>query len=364
MKRISLKTGISLLVTGLIVVVAVRVIHNKKAQMEKIPPAKTYGIVVPVKQAAVSMVRLTVPYLAEVQSDNDVKLASKVTSRVEKIVNSGTRVKTGELLVQLDDGELLAKKKGLQLKIKEINNQIKAKQADLESLKSTHNRNLKLLKIQAVSEEKLDTEAAKIESLKSTMAGMKNNAAALKQNINEINDTLSYTTIKAPFDGVVSKTFVAEGGIASGGKALLSLSGGSNKQFIVRVSDNVKPAALLYAKNLCPLHSLNSTYNGLNEYSCETRTALAAGNRVEVKLVVYSGENILLPTNAVLQIDGRQYVLLVKSDTAIPRVVSIIAEGSEGLIVNGINSGDNYVVAKPDILLKLTTGVTVIRARS
>lgn len=364
MKKISLKATVTLVTVIMLIIAGVQVIKHKKAAMQAIKPAKTYGLVVPVKTASVSTVQLTVPYLSEVQSDTDVDLASKVTSRVDMIVNSGAQVKQGEVLVKLDDADLLAKKKALQLKIKEVSNQIKAKQADLESLISTHRRNKKLVDIQAVSQEKFDTESSRIVSLKSTIEGMKNNSSSLKQNIEEIDDTLSYTTIKSPMDGVVSKTFVAEGGIASGGKPLLSLSGGDSKQFLVRVSDNIEPSALLYAGKNCALHSLNSTYNGLSEYSCYMQSPLATGTRVEVKLIVYSGENILLPPDSVLQIDGKQYVLLVDGDIATPRQVSLIAEGSEGLLVDGIKAGDQYVVAKPDILLKLMSGVTVIPAGS
>lgn len=364
MKISNLKKWLYLVAAMLLVITGAQVINHKKTQMESISPAKTYGVVVPVDVAEQSQVNLTVPYLAEVQSDSDVDLASKVTSRVEMIVTSGSRVKAGDTLVKLDDSDLLAKKKSLALKIKEVSNQIKAKIADLESLKSTHKRNKKLLDIQAVSQEKFDTEASKITSLNSTIEGMKNNSAALKQNIEEIDDTLSYTTIKSPMDGVVSKTFVAEGGIASGGKPLLSLSGGEGKRFLVRVSDNINPRTLLYADQSCPLHSLNSTYNGLNEYNCQIQTTLSAGNRVEVKLVVYSGENILLPSNAVLQLNDKQYVLLVDGDKAKPQQVKITAEGSEGLLVDGISAGDEYVVAKPDILLKLLTGINIIKAKS
>jgi len=364
MKKISAKTLRSLAIVVAIIIAGASIIHNKKKAMESIPPVKTYGIVVPVRTASVSEVRLTVPYLAEVRSDTDVDLASKVTSRVDMIVSSGSRVKTGDVLVKLDAGDLLARKKGLTLKIKEVNNQINAKKADLESLQSTHRRNKKLLETQAISQDRFDTEASSIVSLTSTIESMKNNASALKQNIEEIDDTLEYTTLKSPMDGVVSKTFVAEGGIASGGKPLLSLSGRDGKQFIVRVSDKVKPSVLLYSNKPCPLHSLNSTFHGLDEYSCQTQTDLSAGNRVEVRLVVYSGKNILLPSNAVLQVNGKQFVLLVAGEQATARAVTIAAEGSEGLVVEGIKAGDEYVVAKPDVLLKLLTGVTVIRADS
>jgi len=202
---------------------------------------------------------LTVPYLAEVQSDSDVEIASKVTSRVEMIVSSGTRVKRGEVIVRLGAAELLAS--------------------------------------QVIPRDKYDTEAANIESLQATIAGMQNRAASLEQNIREIEDSLTYTGIKAPMDGVVSKTYVAEGGIADGGKPLLSLAGGDGKRLVVRVPDDVKPTALLMkrADQPCPLLPFNSTFNGLDEYSCQMRTDLAAGNRVEVLLETTAIEQVLKP---------------------------------------------------------------------
>ncbi len=364
MKSLSIKTIVSLLIAIILMITGVVIISNKKATMQSIPPAKTYGLVVPIKTANISTVILTLPYLAEVQSDTNVNLASKVTSRVKMIKTSGTNVKRGDVLAELDAGDFLAQKKSLEFKIAEMGNQINAKQADLKSLKISYKRNTKLLDIQAVSRDKIDTDNANIESMEATIEGMKNNVAALKQNIREVDDSLSYTTIKSPIDGVVSKTYVAEGGIAAGGNSLLSLSGGNTKRLLIRVSDKILPSAVIYQQQNCPVHSLNSTSSGLNEYSCQLQTTVAAGNRVEVKLIVYRGENILLPTNAVLQTNGKQYVLLVENDKAVAHQITITAEGSEGLLVDGIKAGDKYVVAKPDILLKLLTGVSIIQANS
>ena len=351
----------------------IKLIKYKKAQLAKIPPAKTYAMVVPVQTAAISDIRLTMPYLAEIQSDSDVKLASKVTARIKYIVSSGTKVKPGEVLVRLDAGDLLAKKKGLGLKIREVNDQIRAKLADLKNLQQIHQNSKKLIRIHAIPQEKYDSEAAKIESLQASIQGIRSSIAVLKQNIVELEDTLGYTVIKSPIAGVVSKTYAAKGAIAGGGKPLLSLSGGDDKRMVVRVSDNIRPKALLRNGKPCPLHSLNSTYNGLDEYSCDAKTSLPAGNRVEVRLLVYTGKGILLPFNAVLELNGKHQALLLKksrvgdkqgkdSEQAIPQRLNIVAEGSEGLVVEGISPGDQYVVAKPDILLKLMTGVPVIRA--
>jgi hypothetical protein len=369
----------SFLITLLILAVAIllgfggfKIIQKKKATIAKIPSAKIYGLVVRVETAKPSPVSLTMPYLAEIQSDSDVELASKVTARIKYIVNSGSKVEPGDILVTLDAADLHAKKKGLELKIREVKNQIKAKGADLANLKQIHRHSKKLININAIPQEKYDSEASQIDSLQATIEGIQNSVSALRQNILELEDTLSYTVIKSPISGVVSKTYVAKGGIASGGKPLLSLSGGNEKRLLVRVSDNIKPSALIIdGDKPCTLTPLNSSYNGLDEYSCSTNTNLTAGNRVEVKLLLFSGNGILLPANAVLDLNGKHFVMQVKKaktgqtrEQAIPQVVNIKAEGSEGLLVDGIKEGDDYVVAKPDILLKLMTGVAVIRAKT
>ncbi len=353
------------IVIAVVAVLAVRLIASKKAAQAKIPPAKVYSIVTPVRVAALTDVRLTVPYLALVQSDTDVALASKVTSRVKRIVASGTRVERGDVLVELDAAELVARKKGLQLKIAEVENQIEAKRADLKNLKRVHEHTRELLQSQVIPQDKFDTEAANIESLEATIAGMRNRAASLQQNIREIEDSLTYTRIQAPMDGVVSKTLVAEGGIASAGKPLLTLAGGEGKRLVVRVPDTVRPSALLMAgrDQPCPLVSLNSTYNGLDEYSCQTRTDLAAGNRVEVRLLVFSGKGLLLPNNGVLEINGQREALIVNGDQAVARKIRVIVEGSEGMVVEGVKPGEEYVVAKPDVMLKLLTGVHLVKAK-
>ncbi len=340
----------------------VRAIQNKKAAEAAVPPARAYGVVVPVEKAEVGDVRLTMPFLAEVQSDSDVQIGSKVTARVEMIVPAGTTVKKGQLLARLDAGDLKAKKRSLELKIRQIDSEIKAKAADLQSLEKTHERNRKLLEIQAISQDRFDAEAARIDSLRASINALRSSQAALRASIREVEDTLSYTTIIAPMAGVVSKTFVTAGGTVGAGKPLLSLAGGTAKRLLVRVPDSIRPQALVHAGQQCQLQPLHSSYRGLDEYSCPLPIELPAGNRVEVWLVIWSGNGMLLPRNGLLAINGKHFVLTVAGDRATAREVKVVAEGAEGLVVDGLPAGSEYALAKPDILLKLMTGAPVIRA--
>jgi len=343
-----------------ILVLAIKLIQNKKQAMALIPQAKTYGVVVPISIAKSTDTQITLPYLAEVQSDSDVSMASKLDARVLYIVNAGSVVKKGDLLVKIDGADLKARKNSLQSKINQVSNEIKSKQSELDNLHVVHAHNKELLAIQAVAQEKFDTETSKIKSLIATIAGMKNNAESLYENIEELKDTLSYTYLTAPFDGVVSKTFVAKGGITSKGKTLLNLTGGTDKRFVTRTAQKIKPIALIYQKNTCTLNNLHSSLNGLNEYSCPAITSLPAGSREKVKLVIFKGKGFLVPVDGLLNINDKHLMLVLSDDRAHAVNVSIVAEGSEGFVVKGIKQGDKFVVAKPDVLLKVLSGVRVI----
>ena len=354
------KTLIVILVLILLGVAGARLIAKKKAEEAAIPPAKTYALVVPSAVAEVREFDLTLPYLAEVQSDSDITIASKVTARVLRIKPAGTRVKRGEVIAELDASDLLAKREGLRLKIGEIENQIRAKQADLSALRKTHARNARLLAIKAISQDKFDTEAARIDALQASIAALRSNIASLRQNIREVEDTLSYTRVVAPMTGVISDTKVSEGGTATAGHPLLTLSGGTSRRLVVRVPHEQHPTRLIWGDKHCDLVPLNSTFHGLDEYSCTIETDVPAGNRVEVSLVVFSGKALYIPHDGVLSANGRHEVLVLEGERATAQPIRIRMEGVEGYAVEGLKPGVRYLVAKPDILLQAKAGVRVV----
>ena len=61
----------------MLVIAAVLVIKNKQASIANLPVAKRYAMVVNTQLAQKSQVQLTLPYLAQVQSDSDVEIVSK-----------------------------------------------------------------------------------------------------------------------------------------------------------------------------------------------------------------------------------------------------------------------------------------------
>ena len=329
MKKI-VKIIIILAVIAALAILGIKAVKHKRAQETKIPQAKIYPIVVSTMIPAASDVRLPLPYLATVVNEADVTLSSRIASRVEKIVKSGVRVTQGETVAQLDTTDL--------------NANIEAVKVSLANARKSYERTKALYKVKGASVEQLQKEQSQIASLEAKLKGLENQ--------------LSYATITAPVDGTVAKTMAAVGDVAMPGKPLMRISADNGFSLLVRTPQDMTPKAVLFGGKSYLLHALGSTYHGLREYKAyiDTAKGLSAGERVEVNVVIFEGNGVKLPFDAILDRGGKTDVMVVEKNHARAKEVHIIQSGEQGVVVTDAPTGKKIVVAKPDVLLKLTSG--------
>ncbi len=342
----TVKIVLLLVIVALLIIAGVSIIKKKKAEAAKVPAAIIYPIVSKVISPKVGDVTLTLPYLAVVGNDADIMVASKLPARVEMIKKSGEKVKKGELIAKLDTTELLSN-------IESIKGQISAAKIALANLIQTHKRTKKLLAVGGASIEQSQKEA-------SLIAATKAKVSALKEKLRALNNNLSaYAQIVSPVDGVVSKAFATVGAMEMPGKPLLQISaeGGKNNYLLVRAPGNVNVKGVIFRGKSYAAHALGSSFHGLLEYKVYVDAGkLTSGDREEVSVVIYHDKAILLPFDAVLNRDGKSYVLVAKEKKAEPQEVHILESGEEGVVIKENIEGKKIVLAKPDILLKLVSG--------
>ncbi|SFZ97936.1 efflux transporter, RND family, MFP subunit [hydrothermal vent metagenome] len=326
------KRGLILLVIAAIVAGGMMLVKAKRAKEAQKPTPKVYAMVVKTMQAEPSQAILTLPYLAQVQNDENVVLSSRMSARVLMIKQSGDAVKKGEILAKLDTEELRAN--------------IDSVKISLNNLLKTHKRTKALYRVKGASIEQLQKEES--------------NIAALRAKLKALKSQMSYATLISPVSGVIAKSFETEGSIAMPGKPLLNISATKGFSLLVRLPDSIKPNAIIFKGKEYPLGALGSTYQGLNEYKAYVDAAhLTAGETTEIRVVVFKGISTSLPFDAILNRDGKSYVLVIDKEKAIPKEVHIVQKGEEGVVVKENISKEKIVVAKPDILLKLLTGMAV-----
>jgi len=354
-----LKLILVLVVIALLAIAGMKLVKKKQEQEANLPTPKTYAMVVNTIQPKLKHEILTLPFLALTKSNNNVKISSKIPARVEFIIKSGTRVKKGDTIVKLDNSDLKNKIKTIDLNINSLKSSLQAKEVALNNLFKTHNRTKKLLQVKGATKEQFDKEVTNIEITKSNIKSIKYQIQELKSNRDNIYNSLSYTIIKAPIGGIVTNLSNV-GDIAMVGKPLISISSNSNNYLIVRLPDTLQAQEIIFDNKKIKLSPLNSSFNGLLEYIAYIKdTNLATNQTVNIDVVIFDNQGYKLPHDAILNRDGKNYILVIQGDKAVAKEIKVVANAEQGVVVTEVNPTDKIVVAKQDILLKLLTGISV-----
>ena len=372
-----MKKIIAIVIVLILVAGGIRLIKKRKEALRKAPPPKVLAVRVDSIKLKAENVRLTLPVLAEVRSRQNATVSTKVSGTITAIyAKEGDNVHEGALLARIDDRDLRAKKASLELSISNFNYQISSKKSELASLRiklrnveDAHRRTQELYKVKGASIEQLQTEEstiaalrAQIEGIKNALRSLRNQKGVVRQRIKEVEVSLSYTAIKSPITGVIARRFVSEGELATPGRPLFSISSEQGNYLVLHLPSDISPESLLLGGKevkLIPLALADK--NGLRQYTADIPKGLnlVAGEVVDGELIVFSGKAVLLPPDAILSREGEKIVFVFEHGKAKPVRVHIRQSGTEGVIVDQALEGKTLILAKPDILLRLLTGVPV-----
>ena len=145
-------------------------------------------------------------------------------------------------------------------------------------------------------------------------------------------------------------------------------------QLKVRAQAVAKSKANIHSTGARPTETATSPSDPNTEKSCVTmstflreyRSALPPGSSaiegeyLNIELMVFKGEGVLLPDDVLLSAQGKTWVLIY-TDGKVEKVpVTIEQRGIEGVTVKEDLAGRTLLLAKPDILLRASSGVPVI----
>src|ERR1700723_3567537 len=191
-------------------------------------------------------------------------IAAKITGRVIGVYfDEGVHVKEGQILAKLDDSDV---KRALDFAIADRNStqaQIADYQVQLKNAELLVHRSKELQAAGVQSQEILDNALTSADSLRAKIALTKEQVAASESRINEAQQAVDNTVIRAPFEGiVVSKDaqvgemvspVSAGGGFTRTGIATIvdmnsnEIEVDVNESYIARVKDRQKVTAILDA---------------------------------------------------------------------------------------------------------------------
>jgi RND family efflux transporter MFP subunit len=149
-------------------------------------------------------------------------ISTRLMGRITHIlVNTGDRVKKGQLLATVWDEDLVAKRAQADAMIAETEGAFRIAQKDYDRFKNLYSQ-------QSATAKELDNASLQYSSATAKVA-------SAKQQRNEINATLSYSRLTAPFAGIVTQKLAEAGNIANPGMPVLTIE----QNEILRISASV-----------------------------------------------------------------------------------------------------------------------------
>jgi RND family efflux transporter MFP subunit len=322
---------------AIIAIVVIKLKTNKEITQSKVYQYdKKQAINVQVDTLQLENVNAEFSYSGTFEPNKETKISAELQGKINNIlVDAGSVVSKGQTLIQLDNSLLK-----LQLQTIEV---------QLEGLEADVNRYTILSKADAI-------QGVQLEKAELGLKSAKVQKETLLEQINK-------TTIKAPFNGVVTAKLSEEGAFAAPGVPLLQITAITTLKFTVNVPE----------KDLSQF-KLNQSYSlSVDAYSEILLTGKATmigskanmGSSFPVQITVnntsdlkiksgmfgkvllkneMSGKGIVIPSSAIQGTENQPQVYIVKNGKAVLKNITISNKiQNKAIVSNGLNEGDVIV---------------------
>jgi RND family efflux transporter MFP subunit len=297
-----------------------------------LPPAKVRLAVVHVENLP-TLIEVT----GTVRPVQRAMIAAKVMGAIEDLpVTLGQRVTAGDLLVKISAGEISAK-------VVQAQAQLNMARRDLERERDLLTKN-----------------ASTTEMVK----GLEDRFAMTQSMVGEAETMLGYTTVRAPFDGVIARKLANAGDLSAPGLPLLEIEGASAFQIEAGVPDSlaarlavgtplaveVPAAGVAFTGTLVELSSASDSFarNVPAKISVPAGTAVRSGQFARVQMPGEPVRALLAPAAAVSTLGQMERVFVAGDHGAVLRLVKTGAtRGDRVEILSGVAEGDRLVLNPP-----------------
>ena len=198
----------TLIVLGVILVIALIVVFNLRAQREK---------TVRVTVAKVGTADLTsiISASGEVKPKKNVEISALVPGRIIKIgIEEGDVVKAGDFLLKLDSTQYEAVAEGNRASIRSFKAQLIQDEARFRKDRNAYERQKKLFDEQLISKDQLETSKLQFDVSTALVRAIQSQIQQAEASLKSTMDNLNKTTFVSPIDGMITSLRVEEGEMA------------------------------------------------------------------------------------------------------------------------------------------------------
>jgi len=298
-------------------------------------------------------------YVSDIQAIKNIEIRSRVAGFLEQIfVDEGKEVRKGQPLFQINDLEFKTELAKARANVSNANAEAKAAELEVDRTKILVDKNI-------ISKTEYDLAIAKLKAAKAKIE-----EALSSQKSAETK--LSYTFIRAPFDGVIDRIPFKTGSVIDAGALLTTLSDIKQVYAYFHISENEylqykkslikgpqqnKPLQLILADgSVYPQMGTIQTIDG--EFNDNTGAIsframfpnpsklLRHGASGKVRLISTINNAVIIPQKAVFEIQDKNYVFIVGKDQKVT-MRSFIAKrriAQYYIVDNGLLPGEKIVL--------------------
>jgi RND family efflux transporter MFP subunit len=185
----------------------------------------------------------------QIEASQTANISTRVMGYITMLkVKVGDHVSKGQLLATISNQDMIAKRGQTDAMIAEA-------QAALSSAQKDYDRFTILYKQQSATAKELDNVTLQYNSAKSRLEGA-------KQMRNEINANLGYTSLTAPFSGIVIQKLAEAGSMANPGMPILTIEQSGSYQVSASVPENIINQIHTGAEAIVSIKSVDRTIKG------------------------------------------------------------------------------------------------------
>lgn len=291
---------------------------------KKSPPIGNFQVTYPI----IADTTVTEDYVADIQAVQNVELRSRVKGYLDKInVDEGKFVKQGQVLFILSNQEYKEALSKASAELKSAIADVKTSELELQNVKILVDKNVVSKTELELAQAKLDASRAKMDEATATESGAKLD--------------LSYTLVKAPFDGVINRIPNKIGSLIDEGMLLTTISNindvyayfhVSEEEYLGYVKDqelhNQKEVSLVLADNeMYPHTGVIETVEGEIEKSTGNIAFRAkfpnpdlllkhgASGKIRISKIIKNA--IIVPQKSTFDVQDKTYMYVVDKDNRV-----------------------------------------------
>ncbi|MEA3490582.1 MAG: efflux RND transporter periplasmic adaptor subunit [Campylobacterota bacterium] len=329
-----MKKILSLLLLIVIIFFAAKLLKERKSTAESVATPTLPLLTISLIEAKEGSAKRRENFLALLASQREAKISTKLSGYIKKIaVLESQKVKRGTLLVEIDNGELLASLKTLEATLKQQKN-------DYLLSKKIYDRNQKLHKAGALPQEKL-------EELEIGLEGKKTQIVSSAEKIKQLSIQLEYLDIRAPYDGTIGRILVREGNLATPGQPILTLSQPQQKMTFSFAPQHqyIKEgqSVLREGKSIGSIKTIyTQAKNGLSVAEVELIKPLdlPEGTFISIDVVLGEYKGCIVPSDTLVHKRDATQVMLYREEKFTPFDIEVLYANDEEALIQPCPRGD------------------------